>query len=438
MTKVFRPYQTGGVAFLDTHTHGGLFIDMGLGKTAIMLHGLPKGRTLLVGPIRVIETVWHAEAADWPATQGLTFSLVRGSPRARMAALQKNADVYMTNPEVLADALEFGGFDNLVVEESSTFKNPSSQRFKLLRKHVKDFKRRFILTGTPTPNSLLDLWSQIFILDEGERLGRSFYQYRQRFFYPEDYMQYNWVPKPGAEEAILKLVSDIIYRVPAEGNLPPREVVRNPIRVNLPKSARKTYEELEDRAFSALSEQETITASTAAAAMMKLRQVASGFVYDDDGKTQEVHKEKVLALRSIAEETGSPIIVVYQFLHELAALKKAFPAAKEFSSDLIDDWNAGKVPMMFLHPQSGGHGLNLQYGGHTMVIFSGSFSYEQMSQTMARIDRQGQKAPVVFHYLVVEDTVDDLLLEVFLKKERNQKRVLERIKEYATEKAHRR
>ncbi len=431
--KTLRPYQIEADAFLKAHPHAGLFIDMGLGKTAATLHALTEfpEPILLVAPIRVIETVWEAEAGDWQPTAGLSFSLLRGSKTARKLAVERDADVYMVNPELLEEALSARSYGSLVVDESSMFKNPSTTRFKTLRRHLKSFTRRVILTGTPSPNSLMDLWAQIFILDLGKRLDTSFTRFKQRFFYPTDYMGYKWEPKPGAEEEILRLISDLIFRVSAEGNLPPRQVIDNPIRFSLKGNAARIYNDLEKEAFSALASEQTLTAANAAAAMMKLRQVASGFVYDDDREVVEVHRDKIKIVEEILAETGSPVILVYQFRHELEALKKAFPQGRDFSPEALADWNKGKVPLLFLHPASGGHGINLQYGGHTMVIFSGSFSLEQMSQTKARIDRQGQKAPVIFHWIIAEGTVDELIMEVLDSKEKNQANVLKRIHEYA-------
>lgn len=437
--RTLRPYQREAVDFLLRVPTAGLFIDMGLGKTAATLHALlelPKP-VLLIGPIRVIENVWRQEAKEWPETSGLKFSLVRGTPKEREKALEAEADIYLVNPELMEQALKARKYRTLVVEESSQFKNPSTKRFKLLRKYLKDFEHRIILTGTPSPNSLMDLWSQVYILDRGIRLGSSFYAFRNRYFYPADYMGYTYEPHAGAEEAITKAISDIIFRVEAKGVLPPREVLKNKIYVTLPPSARKKYDQMAKEAFTKLAES-TVTSATAAATLMKLRQMASGIVYDDEGGASLLHNEKIKAVESILAETGSPVVLVYQFKHELAELKKAFPQGREFESSLMDDWNRGKIPLLFLHPQSGGHGLNLQHGSHTMIIYSASFSYEHMSQTMARIDRQGQEFPVVFHFLIAKDTVDELILRVLENKETVQANVLKLIKEYANDQVHNR
>jgi SNF2 family DNA or RNA helicase len=425
--RQLRPYQIAAIDFMKQTPRGGLFIDMGLGKTAIALHAmldLPKP-ILLVGPIRVIENVWRQEAELWPATRGLRFSLVRGSKSERALARKQPADVYLTNPEILEESLK-----TLIIDESSQFKSHSTMRFKAIRKHVGSFSNRYILTGTPSPNSLLDLWSQIFILDQGERLETSFSRFRDRYFEPSDYMGYSYKPREGTLNQITSKISDLIFRVEAAGNLPPREVIRNIVSIDLPAPAKKVYKDIEKRAFAQLL-QTTVTVASAAAGLMKLRQVASGFVYDDNQVATAIHTEKIKAVESILEETGSPVVLVYQFLHELAALKKAFPQGKNLETHLLPDWNSGKIPLLFLHPQSGGHGLNLQQGSHTMIIFSASFSYEYMAQTMARIDRQGQQHPVVFHFLVAKETVDELLLEVLDSKETVQSNVLNLVRRYA-------
>lgn len=437
--RTLRPYQKEAVDFLLRVPTAGLFIDMGLGKTAATLHALVKlpKPVLLIGPIRVIETVWMQEAKQWPETSGLKFSLVRGTPKDREKALEAEADIYLVNPELMEHALKARKYKTLVVEESSQFKNPSTKRFKLLRKYLKNFDNRIILTGTPSPNSLMDLWSQVFLLDRGIRLGPSFYSFRNRYFYQADYMGYTFEPHPRSEEEITKAISDIIFRVEAKGVLPPREVLKNRIEVVLPPAARKKYDQMAKEAFTRLVGS-TVSSTTAASTLMKLRQMASGLVYDDDGGVSLLHNEKIKAVESILAETGSPVILVYQFKHELAELKKAFPQGRQFDPSIMDEWNAGKVPLLFLHPQSGGHGLNLQHGSHTMVIYSASFSYELMAQTMARIDRQGQEFPVVFHFLIAKDTVDELILKVLETKETVQANVLKLIKEYANDQVHNR
>lgn len=435
--KALRPYQEEGVAFLQENPYAGLFMDMGLGKTATVLHALADlpGPTLLVGPLRVVESVWKDEAADWEATKNLRLKLVRGSPKQRAKLRQEPADIYMINPELLEETLvdpPQGGFRNLVVDESTMFKNPSTKRFKILRRHLKNFRRRIILTGLPTPNSLMELWSQMFILDRGERLDTSFNRFRNRYFYATDYMGYKFEPFDWSAEDILKRCEDVLYRISASDVLEPREVLTNVLLTPLPAKAQQQYDRMAEEAFLEISEQETLTAATAATKLMKLRQLASGFSYNDQEGVTRVHRAKIDALQEVVDSLGGePLIVVYQFNHELAELQKVFPGAPVYSSKLKDSWNAGEIPLMFLHPQSGGHGVNLQYGGCNMAIFSGTFSYEQMHQTMGRIDRSGQERPVTFHFLVAPGTVDELLMQVIEEKQVNQTTVLAMIKEYA-------
>lgn len=433
------PYQIEAVDFLKANPAAALFIDMGLGKTTATLHAIvdDPGPTLLVGPIRVIETVWAQEARKWPATRGLTFSLVRGSPAVRRRALEASADVYLVNPEILPEALEARRYKRLVIDESSMFKNPSTKRFKILRKHLPSFERRVILTGTPTPNSLMEIWSQIFILDMGQRLETAFYRFKSRYFEQVDYQGFKFEPRMGAVERVTDLVKDLVFRVDAKGILAERTVIRNPVQFNLPAEARRTYDTLARHAFLELTST-TITAANAAASLMKLRQVASGFVYDDEQGTVKVHDGKLDATAEILDQTSTPVIVVYNFQHELAALRERFPQGVGLDDWNQEDWDAGKIPLLFLHPASGGHGLNLQYGSHTMVVYSASFSYEQMAQTMARIDRQGQEFPVVFHFLEALDTVDQLVLQVLDSKASNQATVLSLVKDYANAQVNRR
>lgn len=435
--RELRPYQELGRDFAQENKSAGLFMDMGLGKTAVILHALADlpGPTLLVGPLRVVETVWHREALEWEATERMSFSLIRGTPKQREKAMLLPADVYLVNPEMLEYVLTHGDcptFRNLVIDESTLFKNPSTKRFKLIRRHLRMFERRILATGTPTPNSLMDLWSQIFILDGGERLGTAFGKFQRKYFYTTDFQGYKWEAHDWAQEEILGLCKDVLYRISAKDVLKRDEPFHNPIVLDLPPKAQRLYDEMAKNAFLTISKQETLSAATAAANLMKLRQMASGFSYTDEEGTVQIHTAKVDALREIVESSqGRPLIVVYQFNHELEALQKAFPKGWVFTAELQDDWNEGAIPILFLHPQTGGHGLNLQYGGSEMVIFSSTFSYEQITQVMGRIDRQGQENPVVFHHLIARGTVDELLKEVIDGKSKNQASVLAMIKEYA-------
>ena len=434
--RTLHPYQKLAIDWILSHKSCGIFADMGLGKTSIVLHALKDlpQPALLIGPIRVIEGVWAPESKLWPDTKGLTFSLLRGAPKARKAALLAPAQVYMVNPEFVGEVLdsEPSKFKTLIIDESSLYKNASTLRFKTLKKHIKQFERVIILTGTPTPNSLMDIWSQIYFLDQGERLGKNQFAFRSKYFEQKDFLGYVFEPRQGALEDVTRKVSDTVLRIDATDHLPPRTVLHNKVMLELTSPIKKIYDEVKREAFSKIKDDSAISAVNAVAALMKLRQIASGFVYNDEGKTEHLHSVKIEALKEIIEETGSPILVLYNFNHELEGIKQAFETAVIFDSDKIEDWNAGKIPLMLLHPASGGHGINLQYGGHTIVVYSSSFSYGQMSQALARVDRQGQTKTVVFHYLMVKDSVDELIFETILNKSYNQTSILKRIKDYAS------
>ena len=446
-----RAYQGRAIEHLLSHPQAGLFLDMGLGKTVVAQTAVFEflrfgvGPTLVVGPIRVIETVWRQEAKRWEHTKDLTFSLVRGTAAERELALLTKADIYLVNPEHLVWLFEYYGkrnhpFETLIVDESSKFKNVSTVRFRTIRNKIKSFSRRYILTGTPTPNKLLELWTQIFILDEGKRLGTSYGRFKERYFYPVDHWGYKWEPRPGAREAIYEAISDLVLRMDAKDYLQLPEVTYNRVECPLPPAIKQVYREVEDQAFALISEMEHITALNVVGAMMKCRQIANGVVYTDvngDKGVKHLHNEKLDACKEIIEETGSPVIVVYNFKHELEFLKEHL---KEFSpvvltearsvEKVVEDFNAGDIQVLLLHPASGGHGLNLQGACHTMIWFGLTFSYEQYVQTIARINRQGQSMPVIVHLLVAPLTVDELLIQTLAAKAKGQNELFTYLKLY--------
>lgn len=435
-----RDYQKVMVKHLLDHDFAGLFVEMGWGKTISMLTALEKMKekpTLIVAPIRVIQSVWSQEAKKWGI--GLSFSLAYGTAKQREDALKIKADVYLINPENLVwlfNQKELPKFQVLIIDESSMFKNVGSKRFKKLRYKVKDFKRRYILTGTPTPNSLLELWPQIFMLDQGERLGKTSGAYKARFFHPIDYHGWKFEPNSGAKEIIYERIKDIIIQ--QGGNLPGLPpFTYNQIQVSMEVKHKKFYDSIEEEAF-ATFEDTTITAANVAVSMMKCRQISNGVFYDDDGLPIELHTKKLEALEEVITETGSPIIVVYNFRHELKIIKNKLKAYKPVilneDKDAIEKWNSGKIRVLLLHPASGGHGINLQDGGHTMVWYGLTFSYEQFAQTVARIHRSGQQHPVVCHFITTRGTVDKLMWQVLQGKEKGQNELLKSLEDYRSKK----
>lgn len=453
-----RKYQVEGVDFLLARMGAGLYQDMGLGKsitaltTILELRNFGYGPALVIGPIRVIETVWRQEAAEWEHTQHLTFSLIRGSELQRRESLRRVVDVYLINPELLGWLFRTikkpYPWEILFIDEASMFKKAGNVRFRKLRYKVKLFRRRYTMTGTPAPNKLLELWPHMFIVDEGQRLGRRFGDFKSRFYeqvIPEDPDNQRYIPwelKEGAEKKIYSLIADVVFRTE---NLDLPRVVPNPVYVTLPPKARRIYDEMEEEALSELGDGKAISAANAAVAMMKCRQIANGVVYTtpsefDEDQTREIkliHKEKLNACREIVDETGSPVIIVYNFKHELEMLKAEFQTGyvvlKESKNTerTVRRWNLGKIPILFLHPKSGGHGLNLQKGpGHTMIWFGLTFSWEEFIQTNRRIDRSGQKHPVIIHLIIALQTVDILLRKVLKAKENNEANLFDYLKEY--------
>jgi len=430
--KTFSRAQQDAYDFLKKTLTGGALMDMGLGKTGVGLRlalSDPKP-ILLVGPIPVIKSVWAQEAKTWSETEGLTFGLYRGTRKERGEIAKQSKDIYMVNPELLEEALEtLPQCNSIYIDESSMFKSPTTKRFKHIKKFLSRFKARRIFTGTPAPNSLMDLWSQIFILDGGQRLGTSFYAFRDRFFEQADYMGYVFRPRTKARELIASLISDITIRIRYEDYLPPSEVLNNVISITLDPKTRKVYDEMEKKAILEL-EGETFTAGSAVVVLNKLRQVTGGFLFNDIREAKILHTEKLEALDQVIEDAPSPVIVIYNYIPEREMLRTRYKQLQIYEPGMEGDWNAGKIPVMALHPKSGGHGLNLQFGGHIMVFYSLSFSWEEIQQVKKRIDRRGQIKPVVYHYLIVKDSIDELMQEVQSRKGEDQQNFLEMVKTY--------
>jgi SNF2 family DNA or RNA helicase len=437
-TVELRPYQSRMAEQMIERPVLGLFADMGVGKTLITLKALEqiKGKTLLIAPIRVCETVWRQEAKKWGVN--LTFSLIRGTLNERISALKQNTDIYLINPDLIAwlfDLAHLPAFNVLVIDESSLFKNPSTKRFKTIKKNLKRFDRRYILTGTPSPNSLMDLWSQIGILDKGERLGTAFGRFKDTYF-ESDYMGYKWTIRPRSKERIEQLLADIILRLDAEDYLTLPEMLEVNVIVNLSDKEMKQYKQFTKDMVTRLGGKE-LTAVSAVTLHGKLSQLANGMVYDEDQKVHMFHRQKLIVLEEMVEELDSPVIIVYKYNHEKEEILKLFPDATIFSEgkteDHVSNWNAGKIKHLLLHPMSGGHGINLQEGGNHIIWFSPIPSSEQYLQTNKRIHRPGQTKPVFIHRLITEGTVDEVTAESLKNKELNQINFLNAMKKLISE-----
>jgi len=351
--------------------------------------------------------------------------------------LKAKADIYVINRENVKWLVDLYGvkwpFDTVVIDELSSFKSNKSQRFKALKKVTPLMQRVIGLTGTPTPNGYLDLWSQIYLLDRGERLGKTITGYRERYFTPgrrNGYTIFDWDLKEGADKAIQKKISDICISMRSEDYLELPERINNNVYIKMDARARALYDQLEKDLILQVDEDE-VTALTAAALTQKLLQMANGSVYNSDGGTTHIHDGKLEALEEILEFNDEPVLVFYSFKHDYSRLmersKELKPRTLETSKD-IADWNEGKIRLLLAHPASVGHGLNIQAGGHIIVWFGLTWSLELYQQANARLDRQGQTKNVIVHHLITEGTVDEDVLKALERKETGQDALLEAVK----------
>ena len=435
-------YQAFATNFILDHPVCGLILDMGLGKSVITLTALwdllldrfDIGRVLIVAPKRVAEDTWPKELAKWDHLNGLSYSLVMGTEDQRRAALQKRAKLYIINRENVAWLVAKcpWQFDTLVLDELSSFKNSKAQRFRALKQVRPKVKRVIGLTGTPRPNSLLDLWPQMYLLDMGQRLGRFVGGYRERFFVPDKRNReiiYSYKPREGAEEKIYELISDICISMKAVDHLNMPPIISNTIEVRMSPKEQGLYDDFQRNMVLQL-EGEELDALNAAALSSKLTQMANGAVYGEDKRVFVIHDRKLDALEDLIESAnGQPLLVAYWFKHDLERIQKRFPTTRMIDKPQdINDWNVGKIPVALIHPASAGHGLNLQEGGSTVVWFGLTWSLELYQQLNARLWRQGQKHTVVIQHIVTTGTQDEDIMAALSRKDLGQKTMYEAVK----------
>lgn len=455
-------YQKNAVRFLLQNAVGALFIDMGLGKTSCTLAAIKIlidkkiiKRALIIAPLRVCYSVWPNEVQKWADFNHLRVEILHGPKKDE--AIKRDADIYVINPDGLGwlsleNRVKKLGAEMLVVDESSAFKHSNTQRFKLLKYFLNTFRRRYILTGTPAPNGLEDLFGQIYILDGGNALGRYITHYRQEFFMQAGYMGYDWRPKPDAEKRIYERLGKMVLRMAAEDYLELPERIDNIVQVELPPKARKVYMEMELLFLTALANGEVISAPSTAAVGTKLRQIANGAMYRGlEARAEarvhteewvEMHSAKLDALEEIMEaQQGKPVLVAYEFEHDADRLRKRFPHATFLADakgrgidEIIRQWNAGEILMLCAHPASAGHGLNLQGGGNTVVWFGMTWNLEYYQQFNARVLRQGNEhSHVIIHHIVAKNTIDEAVMKALASKNKTQSALLEALKEYSRE-----
>lgn len=444
----FKPhdYQQYAISKIIELLSVGLFMDMGMGKTVCTLTALWNlrydyfdiSKVLVIAPLRVADTTWFDEVNKWEHLKGLRLSKVLGPEQQRLKALEAPADIYLINREnvswLVSQYKSHWPFDTVVVDELSSFKSTKSNRFKDLRKVLPYIKRIIGLTGTPAPNSLMDLWPQLYLLDRGERLGRTLTAYRERYFEPDkrnQHIVYSYKLKPCAEQQIHKQISDICISLSAKDYLELPERIDNIVKVKLDNEAMEKYKELEREKLLELKDRE-ITAATAAVVVGKLLQLANGGIYDEEGEAHYLHRYKLEALKEILEDAnGKPVLVFYNYRHDYEALISCFKKLKLRKLDTakdIEDWNNGKIQMLLAHPASVGHGLNLQAGGNIIIWYGLTWSLELYQQANARLHRQGQTNTVIIHHLVAEGTVDEHVMAVLKTKDKGQSTLLEGVK----------
>lgn len=436
-------YQEYALKFILNSKAAGIFLDCGLGKTVITLTAIAElmhnrfeiSKALVIAPLRVAENVWDVEAKKWDHLKHLRVAKVLGSEKKRIQALNTNADIYVINRENTKWLVDYykkdWPFDMLVLDELSSFKSHRAKRFKALRKVRPLCKRVVGLTGTPAPNGLIDLWAQVYLLDSGQRLGKTISGYRERYFLPDKRNQhviFSYKPREGAEEAIYKKLSDICISMKNRDYLTLPERMDNILGINLPPKVLEQYRQLERDLLLPLLEGD-IVAGSAAVLTNKLLQITGGAVYDEGKKVQILHDEKLKALEDLVEATnGKPVLVYYNYRHELERIQKQFLCRVLDTAKDMEDWNKGEIPVMLAHPASAGHGLNLQNGGSTIIWFGLPWSLELYQQANARIHRQGQKNTVVVHHLVAKETIDEDVMQVLAKKQAGQEALLQAVK----------
>ncbi len=443
------PYQERATQAILDNDRIALWMEMGLGKTvatataiAELMDRCELTRTLVVAPLRVCEHVWPNEFEKWNHLRRIPVRAIRGTAKERAKMLRDDfVGVECINYELLSWLIEelydrkerqmAWPWEMVVLDESSKLKAVNTRRFRALRLRMPRNGRMVQLTGSPAPQGLLDIWAPMFLLDSGARLETTFTRYRETYF-RQDYTGWKWTPAVWAPEVIHKKVDDIAVSMRSRDYLDLPERVANVVSVDLPLHDRAKYRELEDEMFLKLRTGH-VEAMNAAVLVGKTAQFANGAMYVNGSDAwEEVHSCKVEALKDIVEEAaGESVMVAYTYKSDLARLRKAFPQGIELrdEKDVVERWNAGDVPLLFIHPASAGHGLNLQEGGRILVWFGIPWSYDLYSQTNARIDRQGQTRRPFVHHIVTSNTIDERIMVALRDKRAVQDVLMEALKE---------
>ncbi len=449
---IYKPhdYQRHATEFIVSHPVAAVILEMGLGKTVCTLDAINQlmydrfevSKALVIAPLRVARVTWADEIRKWDNLSHLRYSIAVGTEKERLDALQADADIYIINRENIPWLVEKSGipfeFDMVVIDELSSFKSWNSKRFRAFMKVRPRVKRVVGLTGTPSPNGMMDLFAQFKCLDMGVRLGRFITQYRSAYFVPDrmnGQIVYSYAPRPGAEEQIYDRISDITISMKALDYLQMPELIETRYPVYMDEKEQTQYEQLKKDMVLSIQEDDEITAANAAALSGKLSQMANGAVYSESGEAVHIHDRKLDALEDIIEAAnGKPVLVAYWFKHDLERICQRLDALKAryariLTPGSIELWNKGEYEVGLIHPAAAGHGLNLQSGGCHLVWFGLTWSLELYQQTNARLWRQGQKnKTVVVQHIVTAGTIDEDILDALTSKDAGQKRLINAVK----------
>lgn len=447
MKYVPHPYQIRAKDFLLDNPNAALFLDMGLGKSVIALTAVAElqdclevDKALVIAPKSVARNTWSEEARKWDHLNHLRLSIVMGTVKQRERALEAEADIYIINRDNVVWLCnryrdQPWPFDFVIIDESSSFKNASSKRFKALRRVRPQMRRVLLLTGTPAPNGYIDLWSQIWLLDMGQRLEKTLSSYRAKYFKPgrrSGAVIFDWILRIGAKEMISEKLSDICVSMKAEDYITVPDIVDAGMTLTFDDDTFKRYKDFEKEQLLQIDD-EMIEALTAAALTNKLLQFTSGAVYDSDKEWHAVDDTKTEALADIIENANEPVLVYYNYIHEkeriMDALKQYRPVAFRGEPGILQKWNEQKIRVMIAHPRSVAYGLNMQQGGRIIVWHSLTWDLEIYEQANKRLHRQGQTKPVLLYHLIVRGTMDERVMRALKGKGDTQVSLLQQIRE---------
>lgn len=446
--SIYKPYdyQAYGQQHIIRNPGAGLFLEMGLGKTVITLSAIEEliydrcevTKVLIIAPKKTAKFTWDAEAAKWDHLKHLRFAKVLGDEKQRKAALLSRADIYLINRENVSWLVSKYGmqfpFKMVVIDESSSFKDGSTARFKAMRIVRPLIKRVVILTGTPASESLVNLWSQMYLVDQGLRLGEKYGDFEQKYFERDPYsrkmslrVDLNGSSQP-YEDDIYSRISDVCISMKEKDYLQLPDLLIRDHLIPMPVDVMKKYRQFERELVLEISTEKAITAVNAAVLTGKLLQFANGAVYDKQKQVHPMHDEKLDSLEELVEaNNGRPLIIAYYFQHDRDRIMKrlAHFAIRELKHQAdVDDWNAGKIPVLLVHPASAGHGLNLQHGGNTLILFGLFWSLEMYQQIIKRLHRLGQTDKVIIYRMVMQGTMDEDVLDSWERKANQQESLM--------------